>query len=73
MEGSFPSETKKKETAPKVRAMDVGTLTTLGTFAHTNWRKFRVVNLDRLALYEGTTQNEQPLGGSRRSGSREIT
>jgi hypothetical protein len=50
MEGSVPFETKEK-TAHRVRAGDVGALTTLGTFARTDQkRKMIVIRLDRMAL-----------------------
>jgi hypothetical protein len=38
-----------KETAHGLRAMDVGVLTTLGTFASIDWRKMMVINLDWLS------------------------
>jgi hypothetical protein len=53
------SETKEETTNNSLKAMDVGALTTLGTFACTDWRKMMMVNLDRLAPYEGTTWDEQ--------------
>jgi hypothetical protein len=37
---------KKEITNNSLRAMDVGALTTLGTFARTDWRKITVINLD---------------------------
>jgi hypothetical protein len=40
VEGSAPSEMEKET------RMDVGALTTLGTFGHTDWRKMMVINLD---------------------------
>jgi hypothetical protein len=39
----------RKEGTSSLTAKDVGTLTTLETFAHTNQRKTRVMNLDQLA------------------------
>jgi hypothetical protein len=42
VEGSAPSKTKK-ETAHGVRAMTVGALTTLGTFARPNRRKMMMM------------------------------
>jgi hypothetical protein len=39
----------EKETAHGVRAMDVGALTILGIFPHTDRRKMMVTNLDHLA------------------------
>jgi hypothetical protein len=59
MEWPAPSETEK-ETAHKLRAMDIEALTTLGTFANTDWRKMMVINLDWLTPYQGATQDEQP-------------
>jgi hypothetical protein len=57
VEESASSETK--ETANRVRASGVGTLTAQGSSAHTNWRKM-VKNLDQLAPYEGTSGDEWP-------------
>jgi hypothetical protein len=62
-----------KKKTPGVRAVDVGTLTTLGTCACTYWRKMMVINLDRLVPYEGTAWDERPEGGSSRSGWRIIS
>jgi hypothetical protein len=59
VEGLAPSETKKKETAHGVRAMDVEALTTLGTFACMNRRTMMVINLDRLVTYEKTAWDKQ--------------
>jgi hypothetical protein len=39
--------------------MDVGALTILGNFGRTNRRKMMLVNLDRLASYEGTAQDDR--------------
>jgi hypothetical protein len=63
VEGSAPSETKE-ETAYRVEALNVGVLTTLGTFDRTNRRKMMMmmmmmmVNLDQLASYEGIAWDE---------------
>jgi hypothetical protein len=55
-----PSKTKE-ETANRVRAENVGALTTLRTFACIYWNsRMMVINLDQLAPYEGTTQDERP-------------
>jgi general stress protein 26 len=59
VEGLVPSETEE-EIAHRVRAINVGALTTLGTFGHTNWRKMVVINLDRLAPYEEITWDKRP-------------
>jgi hypothetical protein len=56
MEGSAPSETRG-ETTISLRAIDVGALTTLGTFGHTNWRNVMLIDLDQLAPYQGTTRD----------------
>jgi hypothetical protein len=56
----------KEKMAHRVGAVIVVALTTLGTFGRTNRRKM-VINLDRLAPYQGDAQDEQPLGGSRGS------
>jgi hypothetical protein len=53
------SETEK-ETTHGVREMDVGALPILGTFVRTDRKKKTVINLYRLAPYEGTTQDEGP-------------
>jgi hypothetical protein len=37
-----------EETTSSLRAIDVGASTTLGIFAHTNWRNIMVVHLDWL-------------------------
>jgi hypothetical protein len=50
----------KEETAHKIGAINVEALTTHRTFGHTNWRKMMVINLDRLAPYQGAAQDEQP-------------
>jgi hypothetical protein len=39
----------EKETAYRVRGMDVGALTILGTSACTDQRKMMMINLDQLA------------------------
>jgi hypothetical protein len=54
VDGSAPSETK--ETAHRVRAVDVGTLTTLRSFASTDCKqRMMVIQLDQLVPYEGAT------------------
>jgi hypothetical protein len=59
MEGSAPFETKEK-TEHRVRAGDVGALTTLVTFACTDRkRRMMVIHLDRLPL-SGTAQDKRP-------------
>jgi hypothetical protein len=60
MEGSAPFGMKEETTNNRVGAINVGALTTLGTFGHTNHRKRMVINLDLLAPYKGTTQDKQP-------------
>jgi hypothetical protein len=52
VEGSAPSGTKEEVTNNSLRAIDVE-LTILGTFARSDRRKIVVINLDRLAPYEG--------------------
>jgi hypothetical protein len=52
VEGLAPPKQKNKPHG--VRAMDGEALTTIGTFAHMNRRTMMVINLDRLATYEGT-------------------
>jgi hypothetical protein len=55
VEGSALSKTKEELTTSfRVGAIDVRALTTLGTSDHTNGRKMMMVNLDRLAPYQGT-------------------
>jgi hypothetical protein len=49
----------KEEPNSNLQVIDLGTLTTLKTFARTSWRKM-MVNLDRLAPHQGTTQDEWP-------------
>jgi hypothetical protein len=63
MEGPVPSETEK-ETAHRLRPMDTGALTTLGTFAHTDCRKMSVISLDQLTPYQGAAQDELSYGGN---------
>jgi hypothetical protein len=53
--------------------MDVGILTTLGTFDSTDLRKMMVINLDRRAFYEGTARDERPSGWGSGSSCRVIT
>jgi hypothetical protein len=59
VEGSAPSKTKEVTTS-SLRAMDVGALMTVRTFACTDQKKLMVINLDRLAPYEGTARDERP-------------
>jgi hypothetical protein len=40
--------------------MDIGALTSLRTFARIDTRKKMVINVDRLAPYEGTARDERP-------------
>jgi hypothetical protein len=79
----------KEEIEHNLRAMDVGALITLGTFAHTDRkkdlyclhpmvyhdvkRKMMAVNLNQLAPYEGTAEDEWPKGWSSGSTWRVIT
>jgi hypothetical protein len=49
----------KEEAASSLRVINVGALAT-GTFGLTNLRKMMVINLDRLASYEGTARDERP-------------
>jgi hypothetical protein len=67
-----PSETKEA-TNSRLRAMDVGALTSLGTFVRTRLEEKRVVHLDRLTPYQGAFWEEQPYGGSNGSTWRVIT
>jgi hypothetical protein len=46
MEGSAPSETKEETANNSLRAMEIGALTSLGTFACTDRKKMMVINLD---------------------------
>jgi hypothetical protein len=48
----------KEETATSLRGIDIEALTTLRTFAHTNWRK--MVQLAWLAPYQGAAQDKWP-------------
>jgi hypothetical protein len=57
----------KEDMAHKVGVINVGALTTLETFGCTNRRKMMAINLDQLAPYHETAQDEQPLGGNSRS------
>jgi hypothetical protein len=59
MEGLAPSKTKE-ETTNSARAMDVLALPTVGIFACTDQKNLMVINLDRLAPYEGTARDERP-------------
>jgi hypothetical protein len=54
-----PSETKEETTNNRLRAKDIGTLTTLGTSASTDRKKDEDVNLDRLEPYQGAALEEQ--------------
>jgi general stress protein 26 len=51
---------EEETTNNSLRASNVGALTTLGTFGHTNWRKMMLVNLDRLTPFEGIAQDKWP-------------
>jgi general stress protein 26 len=50
----------KKDMAHRVRAINVGALTTLRTFGHTNQREMMVINLDLLAPYYGAASDNRP-------------
>jgi hypothetical protein len=50
---AWPPPKTKEETAHRVGAINVGALTTVGTFGRTNQRKMMVVHLDWLASYQG--------------------
>jgi hypothetical protein len=55
-----PSETKEEITS-SLRAIDVRVLIILGSFSPINREsRMMVINLDRLAPYEGTGQEKQP-------------
>jgi hypothetical protein len=55
-----PSRTEN-ETGHRLRAMDVGALTTLRTFAPTNQKsRMMVTNLDWLTPYQGAARDERP-------------
>jgi hypothetical protein len=60
MEGSAHSRAKKETTNNRLRTVNIGALTILGSFGHINWRKMIVINLDQLAPYEGSAQDERP-------------
>jgi hypothetical protein len=60
VEWSAPSETKDETTNNRLRAMDVGALTTLGTVAPTDRQTRMVINLDQLATYVGGARDERP-------------
>jgi hypothetical protein len=49
---------RKEEATNRIRARDVGTPAALDTSARTDRRKMMVINLDRLASYEGTARDE---------------
>jgi hypothetical protein len=52
LEGSAPSKMKEETADSKLRAMDVGALTVLRTFAPTNQKiRMMVVHLDLFAPY----------------------
>jgi hypothetical protein len=57
--GLGPSRTKEDK-AHRVRAINVGALTTLRTFGHTNRREMVVINLDLLAPYYEATRDKRP-------------
>jgi hypothetical protein len=50
----------ENETADGVRAMYVGALIILGTFARTDRKRMMAINLDPLAPYEGTARDKRP-------------
>jgi hypothetical protein len=58
MEGLVPSEMKEETTNDRLRAITVEALTTLRTFGRTNPGKIMVINLDRLATYQGAAWDE---------------
>jgi hypothetical protein len=49
----------KEEMVHRVGSINVGALTTLGTFGPSNRRKL-VVNLDQFTPYQGATRDERP-------------
>jgi hypothetical protein len=53
---------KEETTNSRLRAMNLGILTTLGTYGYTNQRdprsRLKVVYLDCLAPYQGAAQDE---------------
>jgi hypothetical protein len=58
--GQPPSE-MKEEPAHRVRAVDVGTLNTLWSFACTDCKqRMMVIQLNRLVPNEGAIQDKQP-------------
>jgi hypothetical protein len=60
VEGLAPSETKDEPTSSfRIGTIVARALTTLGTFERTNWRKMMVINLDRLAAYQGAAGAER--------------
>jgi hypothetical protein len=59
VEGSAPSETKE-DMGHRIEEINVGALTSLGTFGRNKRRKMMAINLDRLAPYEGTARDERP-------------
>jgi hypothetical protein len=46
VEGSASSETKEETTNNSLRALDIGALTILGTFAPTDQKRRMMINLD---------------------------
>jgi hypothetical protein len=68
-----PLRNERRGNSHRLRAIDVGVLTTLGTFDSTDRRKMMVINLDRRAFYEGTARDEWPSGAVSGSSCRVIT
>jgi hypothetical protein len=61
MKESATTEMKEETINSRLRAMDIGALTILGTFAPTHQNsRMMVIHLDRQAPYEGTTQDKWP-------------
>jgi hypothetical protein len=58
--GLVPSKMKEETTNNNLRAINIVALTTPGTFARTDRGNMIVINMDRLAPYERTAQDERP-------------
>jgi hypothetical protein len=54
------SSKMKEETTHRIGTINERALTTHRTFGRTNRRKMMMINLDRLAPYQGTAQDKQP-------------
>jgi hypothetical protein len=57
VDGLAPSKMEEQITH-RVGAINVGSLTTLGTSGSINWWKVMVIQLDLLAPYQGTTRDK---------------